>query len=472
MGTYPFFMSPKFSYLRSIEGVKEAFQALKEHGDEELIEFFLDSVEDKTWIVDWGGQLLGLILGHLSEKFRKRLLPLPLAEKIVHGVWKHSRSWKDHIPNDMELMSGRVIVHGNSLLFGVASEYFRERIYHAEKEVRRPLRIETSRLDPQFYLFLREYVYTGQIENLWKEEAKTILELIRYAGKVVMPGLSAFASGVFKRYLTPENVVKVLKIAVREFLKELEKECCEYLNKLQYGIDLSSETGAGLRVKLFHLSDEGVELIKGMISQIAYFEIGPQAAADPATPSLLSRLRSLTLLSFAGSDQIAEGLIEALPTAKHLDLSDCRWLKDVSFLQIISRMPGLVSLNLAKDGGLTYRAWGALSGLRELSKLDLSYCRSMNDDDFDLMAAGITGMAELNLSGTEVSDFALERIAKQCPGLAILNLKDCPNITVKGILSLGGPNSRIVSLDLSGNKSLKDEEMRRIKEAFPNLQNM
>ena len=106
-----------------------------------------------------------------------------------------------------------------------------------------------------------------------------------------------------------------------------------------------------------------------------------------------------------------------------------------------------VSQNYAKD--VTDAHLLALSQLRfpRLRDITLAYCSQVTDNGIRALT-NLPAIESLQLIGVGITDEGLKALATGLPHLSGLNVKDCPQLTMAGFLSLTNPTT-ITRLSLS-----------------------
>lgn len=465
---WPQFMSPKFRDLKKLDSYEEAAGVLKDEGINQVAEFFVESCDDKTWIQGGGIALMEPLFLWLSEAFFDERLDKNLAKQISQAIQKQYHSLESILPKDVDFVIEDQTIPVNPFMFAAQSPFFLELIRRT-KPLRGRHRIPMQKIKLSFFDFIREFVTTAKIEYLWREEPKYIINYIRQSQKLGMDEMAAFASEVYKRYLTPQNVVPHLKLAEKESLKSLEQECCHFINEQNFGLVINFQEGVGLEVTLEHLLDRGFPILDYLKKQISFIVCKKSVAEDSRLVKLISSIRRLVGLDFSGTSGISPELLESFPSVKQLNLSDCAWLDDEMCLSIFHQSPGIVKLDLSKDVNLTFRTWGAMGSLTRLVHLNLSYCDQMDDDDFDLMASSCSRLGELVLRFTRISDKGLASVARNCQGLALLDLSDCRNLNGEGLIELGEYAVGLQVLDLTNCSQLNREFLKKFRKMQPGV---
>jgi len=463
---WPFFMSREYWYLKDFESYKYALAALKKKDLDHIINFYIESCEDRTWIKGGGDEVMREVLSWLVSAYQDDLIQHDKAKAIALAIQSQYEALQRTIEKDIDFVIEGKEVPVSSFLFSAQSPFFRDIIRKTKTRQARK-KIEMPKIKLRFFDYICEFVNTAHIEFLWREEPEYILNFIRQSQKLGMENMTAFASQVYKRYLTKENVIPHLQLAQKEYLKDLENECCQFVNEQNFGITASYREGEGLEVTLDHILDVGEVILNHLIKQITFLVCQKSVAKDTRLVQLIHSIPRLVSLDLSRTNGISPELIESFPALKQLNLAHCDWLDDETFQTIVDQSPGLIKLNLSHNTKLGFRAWGGLAALSNLIHLDVSYCDQMDDDDVDLMASSCPRLSELILRFTPLTDKGLISIGKQCHSLALLDLSDCHSLRGEGLIELGANAKTLQTLNLTNCRKIDPELLRLFHKAVP-----
>ncbi len=459
-------MSKPFWFLKEAKTEEEALEALKQRDLETIARFYIESCEDKTWITSGGDQFMKTVFSWLSKAYEEGRLDSDRAKSIALAIQKQHKALEHTIPLDIDFMIQEQEIPVSSFMFSSQSPFFRDLIKRTKTRKKRQ-QIEMPRIKLSFFDHIKEFVATGSIEFLWREEPKYILNFIRQAQKLGMENMVSFASQVYKRYLTNENVIPHLKLAQKEFLKELENECCAFINEQNFGLKVQNRLGEGLEMIIDHILDQGLIVFEFLKKQVTFLTCRGSVPEDSRLVFLIQSIPRLVGFDISDSSGLHEDLLASFPKVKQLSLSNCPWLDDDTLLTLLDNTPGLIKLNLSKNTQLTFRSWGGLASLTGLIHLNLSYCDQLDSDDFDLVATSCPRLSELILIFTRVNDEALTAISRQCRGLTFLDLSDCSLIRGEGLIDLGVNIDSLSTLRLVNCRKIDDESLELFKKASP-----
>lgn len=144
------------------------------------------------------------------------------------------------------------------------------------------------------------------------------------------------------------------------------------------------------------------------------------------------------------------------PHLEHLDLTRCRCINN-KCLTPLSGIRTLQSLKLSSCSGLQQNCLEHFSHAQNLTKLELSNCATLKDNGIENLFGSpnvsFPVLKHLNLSGCKITDCALRLLSsgQKLPELEHLDISQCPDITVEGILALSsGCTESLMSLSLCG----------------------
>lgn len=433
MPFWPAFLAKEFWYLKEVSSYREAYDLLLEKPLSHVVAFFLDSIEDETWIKESDGELLAWLFAYFSELMWAKKISDSDLNQIVRAVQIHSHVLAHRLPKDLDFIIQNETFTVSSLMFMVQSGEIRERIIQAWTSGRRT-QIPILDVSRRMFIFLLEFVYTSRVENLWKEEPSEILEVIRLANGLEMASFANFAADIYKRYISLDNVTEQISLAEKEGLSSLVSSCCHFLSERFRGLRADFIPGEGLTIELRELDDDLYKILQEVSSSITSLSLREKATQQEEAILLTLSLPNLKNLDLSETEAIDPRLIDEFPSLSRVDLRSCPWLEDSHLIQIIERAPRLMILDLSGNTQLTLRSWGALSTVSSLLDLDLSYCTQIDDDELDLIASGCPQLVVFSLTGcTALTDLGIMRMSRQCTGLKKLSLARLPNITNRAL---------------------------------------
>jgi hypothetical protein len=446
---FPVFLPLELASYKKFNTPLEVFEALKSNLDDAVL-FFEVGCEHESWCQQPDGkELMKLLFLWLTEMFFQRKLSLIQLELIANSVHGKYKMLEDILPLDISFKIGADSIPANSLMFGASSDLIRDIIWRQGLEKNQT--VVPLNVSPVIFEQFKEYIYTGIIEYLWKEEPKEILNVIRRAGQWHIAGLAEFSAAVFRRYFALHNVVEYLLMAHHEVLFSLKYEACSFLNKQGYGITLIPREANELDVEIEAFTDEGITILSEIGGILTHITCHSIALESEDFINLIKKKERLIGLNLADTSSIRSELIDILPNVKDLNLSNCNWVNDGVMIRIIVRTAGLIHLKLAENIQLTFRTWGALASLPQLSTLDISECRNFDDDELDLLSTSSSHLVKLLIAGcTKITDKGIITLVKHCLLLEILSVARCTQLTKTGLLVAVTLGKNLQRVDITG----------------------
>ncbi len=315
-----FILPQDLSYCVSCITAEDAFSALKSHSIEQAIQFFECGADDETWTKEFGGELLGFLFQWFNLEFLNHRLSIEYTERIAAKVQEHVKVLTAFMVADIDFLLAKEMIPASSLMFGASSAFFRELIWR-DIFIEKREAVQLPKIPRSQFQMIQEFVYTGTLPNLWKEEPETILSLLRQARTWQIGALEEFSAGVFKRYLTVDNVWDYFALSKQEILPSLEQECCQFLNRKLRAITLTVFDPYHMGAEITRFADDNADALQRLSPYITHITVSSEAAADPAFATLLASKQSLTALNLAGTSSIHPDCLNKFPTTSSLDLS-------------------------------------------------------------------------------------------------------------------------------------------------------
>lgn len=417
---------------------KELFELMLPLPPADKVELFQYAADDQTWVAEKGGDdYMSLMIPYLTEANIKNTLSKELLQIAAESLQANIRFLFYYMPEDIGFIVQNYRFPANSLLFRfIGGEYFSNLIddyviTRGQKEV------ELKGVKIRVFQYLKEFVYSGAMEDLWKEEPKIILSVQRKGNKWRMKALSDTAFRTFKNYISKEVLFKRLIAAFEEKNIHMTEELLVELEKEDLGFQLQIRD-AGFTLTLKKL-DEEIEKMLDAFSPFVYTLHVPQRGIEEESLKKLlrkcQRLESLDLSNFKECADPIE-LIQALPRGLHiLTLCALSWVTDPVVEALIQHIPKLSSLDLSGCDNFQITLLSELSRLKNLETLRLAYLR-INESVLSIVAPLWRTVRDLDLSYCPVDDKALLVIIRNLYELRELNLCGCRNVTPEGVLQL------------------------------------
>lgn len=475
---------PKELLHLRIAGDSDALMEMLSSLPPDLITFFEYACEDAAWCSLHSDFMKSCIRWITLRSFDEKLLD-KFALRAATAIRKNfSFVGEDLFYNVTFEVEGRAIEQ-NSLLWVTTSDYFHKLIRLAREK--KSTTISMGNMPLEIFEQILEFVETGNVNNLWREGEKEIIEVFRNASNRDIPGLMNDCEILLKRYITPENAIEKLIIAHKNQWLHLKLTCMEFINNLNIGLYFDVEYIHDLVVEVLNFNrqtENKFDELKDVITHLVLSEYS----------DWIHRCTNLVGIGFCGSLEFNLKFLDIPENIKDLNLSRCVWLNGDYLKMFPSVCPGIKSLNLAQNYELTYDVWAVLVEFKHLEALDISRCHQVQNDDFDLifracrglkrltmidcfqvndamfMEIGerMKGLTDLNISRCIISDVALIDLATKCEDLVTLNLSRCPNITEKGILEAVRHLPLLRELDISHNR-IPPASIQTIKKTRPTL---
>ncbi len=424
----------------------------------DLITFFEAACEDHPWCAIHSDFMKSCIRWITLRSFDEKL-----AETFVHraatAIRKNYRFVQPYIFNNLIFEVAGAEIPQNSLLWATTSDYFHKHI-RIECREKKSSTISMGNLTLEIFEQIREYVETGEVENLWRKSESEILEVFRDASEWDIPGLMMDCENLLKKYITPEDAIEKLITAHQNGWLHLKLTCMEFINGLNWGLRFETEDIQHLAVEILNFNRRTLEAFEPLSKVITHLYLGGTLAENSEFTPIIQSCKHLLGIGFGGSNAFSDKFLDIPSNIHDLDLSKCVWLNADYLKKFASVCPGIKSLNLENNYDLTYEDWGVINDFKVLDTLNISYCHQIQDEDFKIiihacrsikklimveslqmnenmyieMGRTMQGLTDLNISRSNISDTALVDLSTNCNDLVTLNLSRCLNITERGIL--------------------------------------
>lgn len=215
-----------------------------------------------------------------------------------------------------------------------------------------------------------------------------------------------------------------------------------------------------VNVGQWELTEEGINALCNL-PKLKILEFTETTLTDANLNTIAAKQQQLISLTITDSRTITNnGLKAAVGHLKQLtsvNFSDCNMLQDDLLIKIATDLSDLQSLDISDCPLITNAGLGQiiLKG-QALEEINAARCKNIEDTVFEVVTSSRPHMKKLNFSGTKISDFSLERIAKHMPNTESLFFAGCPNITDSGIALLASHLPKLHTVNLSQIKALTD----------------
>lgn len=469
---------------------------------EDLLFFFEYASADETWS-EHHSAFMGMALNWFTTQFYENKLTLEIAGKIEALFRQHFYIQKLYIPLDLTVVSGKNSVLVNSLLLAMSSGTFRDMI-RSQRTSSSLRKLTLDEIPYELLIQVIEYVSTGTVADLWKQEQSEIIKLLRLAVSLELPKLAEHCETVLKRYINRDNVVDKLVQAYKESW-HLLKECCfQMINEMGLGVRVYSveqrrvvfeeKEVSPLAFEFLNFGESALELFSKLSPYITHLNCSGPLTDESAFSMVVRACPQLIALDISRSRKYSDRLMDIPQNLQEIDLSKCLWLTDANLQKMISYSNQIIRLYLSSNVQLTFQGWVELLQYHRLKALDISRCSQINDEilalilkacehlvEFDIaeckrisekgffdIPRHLHSVAILNVSRTNISDAALIDIATHCLELRSLDLTRCQSVSSKGILQTVKLAANLQEINISG-CSISDEDIAKLKERFPYL---
>jgi len=500
----PALMPPELNYCQELSSDEELFKTLTKHIYDTVL-FFESACDDETWSQDHP-RFMRQMLRWISRQFVNNKIPMIYAKKVVQAIRRHRAVLQPYfifrslLHYNVNLVIQNKTHWVNSLLFAVSSPFFRERFQLLCWEYCQN-RLLLPEGDESLFNQISEYVYTGQVEGLWKLQFEKQFQLMKQAMAWELTELSSQCVDVMKRYLARGNVIENILQAHQENLTEWKHECYRFFNKEDWGLNFIPKGPKDFAIEFLDFKTETLQLFdrfapfvthvafRGILNERPTFNaiinscpnlIGLDISRFQVFSDYLAYIpeqvfEMVPMLSFA--ENLPEKLLEMLPayasdflplTLLELDISACAWLKPAYLKFIFLFCSELKKLNLSGNTQLKYDTWGNLNRLKYLLSLDLSHCTQLTNLDMRAIAMACPMLDDIVLEDCpNITDMGVMEVIDRCRFLSRLNLDYTP-ITNKTLVALSRA-SDLTHLSIKGNETVTERGIAALARTCPAL---
>lgn len=446
-----------FAYLAAVSDEEKLFQELQSK-PQSLVLFFTYACEDEIWSNAFP-KFMQLALQCMTDLFLQSRLPLSSAQQAAHSIQHHITNLKPLLPLNIVCELSDADIPINSLLFQAASNYFMHAIQTSCFE-ENSKQLKLFRVKLRQFEIIQEYVYTGDVWELWRLSEEELLKTLDLASAFSLPALREQCEWQLLRYITAANVFTTLETAYRNSWEIIKAECCQHANTVGSGIILEPLGPLQLSCQVSVITERSLETFAKIKDFVTLLICGPTIIENNAFGPLVSSCSKLRTVDLSLVHEFHTNLSLLPSRLFEVVLFGCPWLTDHHFKQLLGYCPNIQRLNLTNCHNLTATAWGELLKLpkfhaliltrcqqisdedfililrsaRHLTELDISECRGISDQTLRELATSHLPLLELNLSRTAVSDNALLEICTRLSDLRNLDLTRCQNLSEQGIV--------------------------------------
>eukprot|EP00029_Vermamoeba_vermiformis_P005506 TRINITY_DN1931_c0_g1_i1.p1 TRINITY_DN1931_c0_g1~~TRINITY_DN1931_c0_g1_i1.p1 ORF type:complete len:1922 (+),score=411.10 TRINITY_DN1931_c0_g1_i1:83-5848(+) len=189
------------------------------------------------------------------------------------------------------------------------------------------------------------------------------------------------------------------------------------------------------------LTDNGAFAIADNCLRIKHLNLSRCSVSDSALSYLglkLNKCETLILAgNFAMTDKAMTSIANHMKSLRHVNVGSCNKIKDDGIIDLLYAIPEVEYINLenCNISNRTLQKIGAIC--TNLKTLIVARCTTLNDGGIEHLVSGSKTLRKLDLTGLNlIGDRALIAITKYLPYLEHIVLKNCDNVTEKGIATL------------------------------------
>ncbi len=463
----PALLPQKLHDVRSANSEQELLDRLI-NDPKDLIVFFEYACDDETWSRQHA-EFMKLALHWLTNQFFEDQLFVDFAKKTVSSIHKHYTVLRSWIPDNITIEYGDHSVKANSLLWGTSSEFMRQQIRQECRDQHKKT-LTFKDMPPVVFSQIEEFVNTGEVQNLWSKGQAEIVDVLHQAAEWHLSVLCQSCEEVLIKYITDGNVVDQLIIAFEEQWPYVRKACMERINRGNVGVKLRQVPLEHLSFEFVDFRDGALKIFERLRNHITHLLCGGSLPDQPEFSDVVNRCPKLICLDVSLSDAFTEKLLDIPENLQELGLGKCGWLSPKNLKKMIENCPQLTKIDFSSNIQLNYSSWGLLRNLKNLTKLDISLCHQVKDQDFKVILQACKNVTMFSLSGcTGLTDLAFFELAKHIPTLFVLDISRC-HIYDGALIDLATKCPRLGSLNLSRCTTLSDKGIIEAVRNAPNLQ--
>ena len=386
---------PESLLFYQVAETEEQLLEMLEANPTDLVYFFEACCDDETWCITHPVFIKKILVWLTNQVFRTNLR-ISLGEIAAKAVQKHFQNLVIWVPTNIifELADDTKAV--SSLLFQGISPFFYELIRTNCFEKReRNVSLTPTRIAE--FKIIQEYVYTGEVKELWRIQENEILKILQLARFYQLPELSRTCEELYLRYISVSNYMDYMALSEQQGLELVRKKCCELFNSLQTAL-IFTPVGTHELICEFTVSTATtLDQLKAWSQYVTHFIAGSLVMEDLNVVLLLQQCPRLLSIDIGNTREFSSHILQ-LHRFKELVLSGCLWLQDQPFKKIVAAFPQLEKLDLTSCSQITPMGWGELTKLPRLSSLSLARCDTLDDEAFGLILASARHLHELVIS--------------------------------------------------------------------------
>lgn len=428
-----------------------------------VLDLFLCCADDRTWIEQKGGKsYIECVIPWFAKEFHAGAIDWGVAQQVATNLRKNYAFLHPYLPEEMVFQLAQGEAKGSFLMW----RYFGGRYINDLMDVY-DLSIVLNHVPNNIFLHIKEFINTEQIKDLWKENPKTILGVIKIANQLELKKVSDFAFASYKNYLSKETMMERLLFALEEHFFILVQEMMQIVNQESWGFRLSASDVGDYHLHIESFSEDTFKIVEPLIPWITSFECHDFRGNKELLETIYPMFKRLDKVYFSGtSTRLA---FEKLPrSVVYLDLSNTLWFEDRDLEVIQETLPYLHHLNLSGCSNLSYRGLSLITEFKELEHLGVNHQWGFREEEMEFLGQAIQ-LESLDLSYCEnLNDRAIRLLVEKMANLKTLDLSYCSKLTREAVLFLKRLPSLQV-LKLAGLSFVDDKLIREMKRSSYSL---
>lgn len=374
----PLLLPQKLFYLKEAKSPQDILDKLLLNSSEDFILFLELAVDDRTWLEEDRYQTFDLLFLWLSDNYLKNKIEKNDHLKCAAILVKAYPAIKFRIPESLLFETNRESFSANGFLFGASSDYIHERIVQSVYlDKKKSVKLSSLLVDIDW---IKEYVYSGALERLNTASSEQLMAVIQQSFSWQIIPLLTISSHAYRRYLTPDNVFKILVSALKDLYFDLASVCCDFINNSIQGMRFDVSEEGELQVDISDNTRDNTLALIQLKLPISHLGLHGQFMQENVE-LLKFKIKRLNL---KGLDSPNDEFLSRIPQIESLNLSSCPWLTDKVCVDLINRLPSIQALILSGNPQISIEAMGSLYNLRKLKHLDLKEC-NLDSDVIDLI---------------------------------------------------------------------------------------
>lgn len=439
---------------------------------EDFIDFFVDACDDETWC-NAHASFIKSSLKWLNARLYNGELSIDAAKVAAKAIREHSKNLEQWIPNDLTCELKDKTLPIDSFLFQTVSPYW----FHLIRSQCAQKGKAILNLDDVGYFefkIIKEYVYTGENQKLWNLTESELLQVLQYARSCELDSVAESAERNLGRFVDETNFLYYLALADERSFEEIKKCCCDFYNRQQNLIVLTSLGNRCISVEVNTSNETSLELLAKIKNYVTHFVSGSTTIEDSAIVEVLKNCPRLVSIDLGKARDFSENAFR-LSNVSELVLAGCLWLRDYHLKRFCAAFQNLEKLDLTGCSQITSAGWGELTHLsrlrvlnvsrnenlndlqfgliltsgRHLEELSINGCRNLTHASFHAIAKGRQRFVTLGLGRTTLTDAGLLEIVSKIPSLSYLDLSRCSNLTEEGILAALKLSHQLLQVNMS-----------------------